>query len=178
MIIECRNVTCLCDSCLLEENSQCPNVECVDKYQSFDLQKVELEHLHWNLDMAARMNETDADMELDDPPVFEIQENNFNSNTAHVAFLAFYYKVQECQTYTDLKNVTMATDISCFDAVSMNIQSLQCYDVIDPAATLYLPRDTPKGYIPVSIYGDGNCFQRAVSKEIYGSEEFLKEIRM
>ena len=101
----------------------CPNVEYVDKYQSFDLQtgrQVEQENLHWNLDMVARMNETDADMELDELPVFEIQENNFESNAAHVALLAFYDKVQECQTYTDLKNVTMATDISCFDVVSIH----------------------------------------------------------
>ena len=80
--------------------------------------------------MVARMNKTDADMDLDELPVFEIQENNSESNTA----LAFYDKVQECQTCTDLKNVTIATDISCFDAVSMDIQSLQCYSVIHPVA--------------------------------------------
>ena len=90
------------------------------------------------------MNETDADMELDELPVFGIHENNFESNAADVALLAFYDNVQECQTYTNLKNVTMATDVSCFDAVSMAIQSLQGYDVIDPVATLDLLKMPPK----------------------------------
>ena len=80
--------------------------------------------------------------------------------------------------YTDLKNVPTATDISCFNAVSMDIQSLQHYDVIDPVATLELPRDAPKGYVPVSICGDGNCFPIALSQVMYGSKEFCKEIRM
>ena len=79
---------------------------------------------------------------------------------------------------TDLKNVTMATDISCFDAVSRVIQCLQCYDVLDPVTNLELPRDAPKGYVHVSIYGNGNCFPCAVSKAVYGSEEYHKEIRM
>ena len=67
MSIECRNVTCLYDSCLWEEDTQCPNGEYVDKYQSFDLQmgrQVEQNNLHWNLDEVARMNEIDADMEF------------------------------------------------------------------------------------------------------------------
>ena len=55
--------------------------------------QVEQENFHWNLDMVARMNETDADMELDELPAFEIQENSFENNTAHVALLAFYDKV-------------------------------------------------------------------------------------
>ena len=37
IIIECRNDTCLCHSHLWEEDTQCPNVEYVDRYQSFNL---------------------------------------------------------------------------------------------------------------------------------------------
>ena len=47
---ECKNVTCLCNSCLGKEDTQCPNLEYVEEFKLFDLTTGTASHdhnLHW-----------------------------------------------------------------------------------------------------------------------------------
>ena len=42
---------------------------------------------------------------------------------------------------------------------------------VDKIAEVLYPEDGPVDFSPVKVYGDGNCFYRALSKAILGHEE-------
>ena len=48
---------------------------------------------------------------------------------------------------------------------------------IDDVAMEELPSDAPEGLVPVAVSRDGNCFTRAISMAIYGTEEYHKILR-
>ena len=41
-----------------------------------------------------------------------------------------------------------------------------------------LPKDAPKGVVPIETVGDGNCFPCAISNALFGNERHHKEIRL
>ena len=51
-------------------------------------------------------------------------------------------------------------------------------NVIDHIALHFLPKDSPTGYLPVKNFGDGNCFARAISQFLYGTENHHLEVRI
>ena len=44
-------------------------------------------------------------------------------------------------------------------------------DVICEVAMVFYPSDHPPNFVPIQTYGDGNCFFRAVSHALFGTEE-------
>ena len=55
-------------------------------------------------------------------------------------------------------------------------------DEVDIVARLLVPPDTPENfrsndYVPVEVQGDGNCFFRALSRLVYGDEQYHLEMR-
>ena len=59
---------------------------------------------------------------------------------------------------------------------SASVASLE-YCQEDNISKFLYPTDAPPNLTPVSIYGDGNCFFRALSLAIFGHEERHLEIR-
>ena len=55
-------------------------------------------------------------------------------------------------------------------------QTLQ--DVICEVAMVFYPSDHPPNFVLIQTYGDGNCFFRAVSHALFGTEERHVEIRV
>ena len=49
---------------------------------------------------------------------------------------------------------------------------------VDQVAKLSMPQDVPKGLVPISTIGDGNCFAWAISTALFGNQNHHKEIRM
>ena len=49
---------------------------------------------------------------------------------------------------------------------------------VDKIAEVLYPEDGPVDFSPVKVYGDGNCFYRALSKAILGHEEGHIELRV
>ena len=49
---------------------------------------------------------------------------------------------------------------------------------VDATALCNMPKDSPEGLAPVTTGGDGNCFMRAASVVMFGSEERHEEIRV
>ena len=51
-------------------------------------------------------------------------------------------------------------------------------DVICEVAMVFYPSDHPPNFVPIQTYGDGNCFFRAVSHALFGTEERDVEIHV
>ena len=49
---------------------------------------------------------------------------------------------------------------------------------VDKIAEVLYPEDGPVDFYPVKVYGEGNCFYRALSKAILGHEEGHIELRV
>ena len=49
---------------------------------------------------------------------------------------------------------------------------------VDRVTLTALPKDAPKGAVPIETVGDGNCFPCAISKALLGNESHHKEIRL
>ena len=49
---------------------------------------------------------------------------------------------------------------------------------VDQVAKLSMPQDVPKGLVPISTIGNGNCFASAISTALFGNQNHHKEIRM
>ena len=49
--------------------------------------------------------------------------------------------------------------------------------VVDDVARCLMPEDAPERYFPVCVKADGNCFPRALSLLLFGTEDHHLELR-
>ena len=107
------------------------------------------------------------------PPVMPnviVQEDFHNKN-----WRAILLKWSSAGCYEELKNMVTREK---FLPISPGVHhEMQPEDTIDWVAMNFFPDDGPKNALPVSTYGDGNCFPRAISKILFGTEQHHCEIR-
>ena len=107
------------------------------------------------------------------PPVMPnviVQEDFHNKN-----WRAILLKWSSAGCYDELKNIITREK---FLPISPGVHhEMQPEDTIDWVAMNFFPDDGPKNALPVSTYGDGNCFPRAISKILFGTEQHHCEIR-
>ena len=83
-----------------------------------------------------------------------------------------------CRTYWDVHSVVRRY-IRSLPNITLNRKYRQTvHDVICAVAILFYPNDHLPNLVPNKTYGDGNCFFRAVSHALFGTEERHVEIRV
>ena len=83
-----------------------------------------------------------------------------------------------CRTYWDVHSVVKRY-IRSLPNITLNRKYRQTvHDVICAVAILFYPNDHPPDLVPNKTYGDGNCFFRAVSHALFGTEERHVEIHV
>ena len=103
-------------------------------------------------------------------PNLIVQEDFHNKN-----WRAILQKWSPAGCYEDLKNMVTREK---FLPISLGVcHEMGPEDTIDWVAIDFFPDDVPKNALPVSTYGDGNCFPRAISKILFGTEHHHCEIR-
>ena len=90
-------------------------------------------------------------------PKFIVQEEFHNKD-----WKAILQKWSAAVSYEDLKNMATREE---FQPISSAVHHEMG------------PEDGPQNALPVSTYGDGNCFPMAISKILFGSEQHHCEIR-
>ena len=81
-----------------------------------------------------------------------------------------------CRTYWDVHSVVRRY-IRSLPNITLNRKYRQTvHDVICAVAILFYPNDHPLNLVPNKTYDDGNCFFRAVSHALFGTEERHVEI--
>ena len=107
------------------------------------------------------------------PPVMPnviVQEDFHNKN-----WRAILLEWSSAGYYEELKNIVTREN---FLPISPGVHhEMQPEDTIDWVTMNFFPDDGPKNALPVSTYGDGHCFPRAISKILFGTEQHHCEIR-
>ena len=93
---------------------------------------------------------TDGDTNLDQAP-----------NSDAEVLLDLYTRMQNCHNFCGL-NILFLSEHN-FDPIEYTLARLSRKHRIDTDAMKYKPKDAPKGYLPVEVFGDGNCFVRALA---------------
>lgn len=183
MVIEARNVACLCPSCLTNDGSDCPNKEYAQEWKAYDLRTGKpvmddkFENLHWPINLGiqdACDNETD----------FSFNETDFSFNESDVShpeefsWHRIFERVQNCDTYSSLEEIIETFDRSEITPITREVITSARGFRIDLVAQECMPAEVKGLYIPLKTYGDGNCYPRSVSKAVYATEDNHVEIRM
>ena len=189
-IVEARNVACLCPNCLFGDPCECPNKHYSGDWIKFNLKtgkKVndpEFINNHWrehsnkscvqetdsrsNIDTSLDVTDSDLNVEFTDQNCVtsdrdaEISVTDGDADIeVPVAPVDVFTKMQNCLNFGELRILFSAED--SFDPIEYTLAKLSCKHRIDTDALKYKPKDAPKGFLPVEVYGDGNCFVRALA---------------
>ena len=175
-IIEVRELTCLCSSCL--SGGQCMNSHLVNPWESVCLnmkEKRNIEHnKHWMPTKSQPAKKqpgkpTPNSTMCSSRPSHRVSQQTINWDDVGRKF-------QMCTTFSELKaeaqkvkpRFPLANIIAKFPTTGVQ------KDVI---STEIYPHDAPKGYTPISVYGDGNCFTRSLSMICYGHPNKHNQLR-
>ena len=72
-----------------------------------------------------------------------------------------YTKIRNCQNFDGLR-ILFSSEQS-FAPLVNTVATLSRQHRIDTDALQYRPNDAPKEFLPVEVFGDGNCFRRALA---------------
>ena len=86
------------------------------------------------------------------------------------------HELDSCRTYVEVVRVVRRYILP---NIRLNRKYRQTvHDVICEIAMVFFPSDHPPNLVPNYTYGDGNCFFRAVSHALFGTQERHVEIRV
>ena len=89
-----------------------------------------------------------------------------------------YEKVSSASDYENLRQI-VARNRSQIPPIQTKMKWYKtATDRVDPAGRKFYPKDGPKSFVPLSNYGDGNCFPRALSQIFYSCEDNHLEVRL
>jgi hypothetical protein len=99
------------------------------------------------------------------------------SSTKTTSSLHYWEKLQKCQTYKDVQQVSLETILPSLPHL-LQVTFLTHKRVVDNSALHLLPNEIQSlGLLPTTIYGDGDCLARCGSLLVYGHEENHLDIR-
>ena len=76
-----------------------------------------------------------------------------------------------CQTYEEFVSIVRSTNIDHHFEIPDGICHAKTSFHIDLTAQHFYPQDGPEHLIPCKCHGDGNCFVRALSNLLFGTED-------
>ena len=88
-----------------------------------------------------------------------------------------YDEIQQCKTFKSLRKLLAGKDSIFCEIITQEILPASQVGEIDEVAKNELPSDAPQTLVPVAVSMDGNCFTRAISMAIYGTEEYHQMLR-
>ena len=182
-IIEARNVACCCPNCIFGDVTVCPNKHYSGSWVQYDLRTgKKVKHpvdSHWlNLNEESancQNNNRQGNLENENCNPFEQSVSNTIqsrvSNSPRMNNVALFPEqmqfnwdklrndVATCNNFSELYNVVDKQVLPPFNCIPARLEE---FHTVDTLALKHLPEDAPKDYIPVAIYGDGNCCPRAL----------------
>ena len=195
LIVEARNVACLCPHCSFFDSSGCPNKTYCGEWQQFDLttgKKItETVTSHWlNCNLEEQAEEFITVASIMQTDALSSQESAISCNSvtntndecnvtntlSQFNWGSLYDEMQSCVDFASLKELFQCTDIEEIDS---NPATLNPEHLLDRRAMRHMPNDAPEGYSPCMIFGDGNCFPRALSVAIgLNDNQYHREMRI
>ena len=180
-IIEARNVACMCPNCLFGDTCECPNKHYSGTWTRYDLhtgKKItdpEFRNIYWS----AREDcaESSDGSSLQSPSVMsniqscptspsvtssnDNSDRDFNEHTVTPVEPDLDTRIMMCQNFGALRDLFSSQEP--FDPLQYTVATMCRSHRLDTDALQYKPRDAPKGYSPVQVFGNGNCFCRALA---------------
>ena len=190
-IIEVREVSCVCESYLFGNGSECQNKAYVSQWKPINLKtgKVLLDDVfqntHWNSncsnsDVSTPSEESNpADTLVDEIDMaanieFNVEDpmpsGSTGSNVSNAEVDRILAEIENLDTFTVLQEYSDNIDENDFPGLILPINSIKRTAQIDRVAQFSMPNDAPNNLIPVHTVGDGNCLPRAVSTSLFGNE--------
>ena len=84
---------------------------------------------------------------------------------------AIFRTLGQCTNFNELKREVLKTcNQKTFSSSATHLE-MGPQNEIDFVAENFYPHDGPRNVFPIQIYGDGNCFPRALSKLMTGTED-------
>ena len=99
-------------------------------------------------------------------------------NSNKIDWTSIYTEIQKCRNFEELEVLVDSLDESSFDDLHCPIMPAGRDAVVDPFAAYHFPADGPKNLILIVTDTDGNCFCRAVSGSLFGTEEEYNMLQM
>ena len=101
------------------------------------------------------------------------------SKTELLRWNKLHEEMQKYKSFGALRKMLLQgkDDILFGFSVTHGISPVSQMGEIDYGANKELPPDAPEGLVPVAVSRDGNCFTRAISVAIYGTEDYHKILR-
>ena len=190
-IIEAREVSCCCTSCMEGDGSQCPNQAYASEWKAINLRtgkavlQEDFTNYHWNCKDEVPLDEqneesseesnseSNTDLVLEELPDFSCTDEVSNTE---VDFDEIYEEINQLQTFEQLEEYVENFDESQLPSLIKPILNAPRKCRIDDVAKLSMPADCPGGLVPLVTIGDGNCFARAVSTALFGNQNHHREI--
>ena len=119
-------------------------------------------------------------------PDVQLINERAQKKTKNVSFKSIWIKLQaifmDCITFTQLRKKIEEEESKLPPLPTPFGDYSVAFDEVDQVARRLVPSDTPRkfysnDYVPVKVRGDGNCFFRALSRLVYGDEQYHLEMR-
>ena len=182
-VLEARNVACLCPHCLFGDTCACPNKHYSGTWTRYNVRtgkKVtdpEFCNKHWCANKDCTEG-SDVESSLQSPSgssnnyscpaspsVTPIADENldpdFCEHTDVRVQQNFDTRIQMCPNFGVLIDLFSLEEP--FDPIEYTVAKMCRSHRLDTDALQYKPKDAPKGYYPVKVFGDSNCFPRALA---------------
>ena len=87
-------------------------------------------------------------------------------------------EILKCSTFAELEHYFNSLESVHFLNMEKPVLKAKCNAKVDRVTLIALPKDAPKGVVPIETVGDSNCFPCAISKALFDNESHHKEIRL
>ena len=177
-------MACLCSNCLFGATCECPNKYYSGTWTKYDLQtgkKItdpDFSNQHWcsNEDCtegsdvgspiqspSVRSNVQSCLTSPSVTPSLAMDNSNpdFHQNTDVCVEYDLDTRIGLCQNFCALRDLFSSQEP--LDPIQYTVAKMARSHRLDTDALQYKPRDAPRGYDPVQVFGDGNCFPRALA---------------
>ena len=170
LVVEAREIGCVCDSCILSDGAACPNQAYCSPWKAINLETGKpllddkFKNLHWPLPLPNDTNDRfDRLHDSSDRLVDSFEESFEWDPVMHV--------LDKFNTYSELENYVESLPKKLLKPLKCAVSKFQpLKHSIDNVAELSIPKDCTHNLIPVFTIGDGNCYPRSFSCAAFGND--------
>ena len=170
LVVEAREIGCVCDSCILSDGAACPNQAYCSPWKAINLETGKpllddkFKNLHWPLPLPNDTNDRfDRLCDSSDRLVDSFEESFEWDPVMHV--------LDKFNTYSELENYVESLPKKLLKPLKCAVSKFQpLKHSIDNVAELSIPKDCTHNLIPVFTIGDGNCYPTSLSCAACGND--------
>ena len=155
------NMACCCNGCL-HGGEECSNIICPEQWKGYDLTQKKFV----DPDLTFWLNDADNLCTDEQEPIVEV---TWDERLAQMSRLRTFEQLVAYVNSNPLPEFKGVPNVNMTEADKANL---------DFVALHHLPNDAPNGFAPISIEGDGNCFQKTVSYILQKDQARHKEIHV